>query len=418
MSLQVREHIGIGIDGGGIRGMMVARGLVELEKQLGVRRLIDDPRIKAVSGTSTGSIIAAMIASGFTAQEMVDLYNNLGPLVFTKPGSLRPFGKKLPFIKSIPMGLFHILEKSHFLKYALFPARYSFEPLEALILEKMRERAKNGDLPNENPTMEELGEFLQVEKKRDLTVVITAVDVISRRSLFIKSSLPEEEKAEPDKQAKYSKAKLAKMRLVTAIMASSCIPTYWDPVEAEVPDADDKPHKGYLVDGGVGSFGNPAALVAWELCSNFRRKDLITPDRANARHNPYDPETVTVFSFGTGYIDDDMYTRRYRKPNQWWALDWATRSPDLFMNDANRQQSRAILYEYRGIDLRRFQVVLPKMIEADDVEALPILENLGATTLADNLRNNRHALCPDPQERRLSDPERIWNSDMHWLSFG
>lgn len=419
MTLQVRDNIGIGIDGGGIRGMMVAQGLVSLEKQLGVKRLIDDPRIKAVSGTSTGSIIAAMIASGFTAAEMVDLYEKLGPKVFTKSGRLRPFGMKIPLIGAphVPFWLFRLIDKSHFLKYALFPARYSFEPLEELILEKMRERAKNGDIPNENPTMQQLGEFLKHEKKRDLTIVITAVDVISRRTLFIKSGLREEQKTEEDKDAASAKAWLSKTRLITAIMASSCIPTYWEPVQADVPDPEGKLHKGYLVDGGVGNFGNPAALVAWELCNNHRRKDLIPEERKHARHNPYDPENVTIFSFGTGYINDRMYTQQNGTPDGWWALDWASRSPDLFMNDANREQSRSILFEYRGIDLRRFQVELPQMVNADDIGALPTLKRLGAEVLGERIAKNNHALCPD-EKLRISehlDPENIWTSDMEWL---
>lgn len=411
----VRDNIGIAVDGGGIRGMMVARGLIELQKQLGVQRLIDDPRVKVVAGTSTGSIIAAMIASGFSAEQMVDLYKNLGPRVFSAPGRLRPFATNIPLLskRKVPFRLFRLIEKSHFLKYALFPARYSFSPLEALIKERMAERARNGDLPNPNPTMEQLGEFLLKKKQRDLTVVITTADVVARRTLFVKTSLPEEESSEPDKQAAYSKARLAKMPLITAMMASSCIPTYWDPVEEIVPDIDDKPQQGFLVDGGVGNFGNPAAVVAWELCDNHRRKDLIPPERENARHNPYDPQNVTIFSFGTGYMSDDMYKKQYGTPPKWWALNWSTRAIDLFMNDANRQQSRGIVSQYRGIDLRRYQIELPMMIEADDVEALDTLERLGADMLAKHLIENRHALNPDKKLRY--DPERIWNSDMERL---
>ncbi|NDJ77624.1 MAG: hypothetical protein GYB65_15340, partial [Chloroflexi bacterium] len=39
----VREHIGIAVDGGGIKGAIVAQGLIELEQKLGVPRLIDAP---------------------------------------------------------------------------------------------------------------------------------------------------------------------------------------------------------------------------------------------------------------------------------------------------------------------------------------------------------------------------------------
>lgn len=413
MSLQVRDNIGIAVDGGGIRGMIVAHGLAELERQLGVERLLDDPRIKVVAGTSTGAILAAMIAAGFRASEMIDIYRNLGPKVFSEPGRLRPFGKNISWLSKapVPHWFFRIVEKSYFLKYALFPARYSNKPLREEIIRRQRAQAQAGLLPSENPTMEELGRFL-AEKNRDLTLVITAVDVISRRTLFIKSSLPEEESAELERQGRVSKRYLQRFQLADAILASSTIPTYWDPVEIDdVPDKEGNPRKGYLVDGGVGSFGNPAGLVAWELCNNHRRHD-IPALRANERYNPYDPGSVTLFSFGTGNLSDDFYRSQHGTPNRWWALDWATGAIDMFMGDANREQTRGILQMYPGIDLRRFQVELPEVIEADDVadDKLAVLENLGTEVLAQHIRENRHALQADDELRY--DPERIWNKDM------
>ena len=38
----LRKHIGIAIDGGGVRGAIVAHGIIELENILGTRPLIDD----------------------------------------------------------------------------------------------------------------------------------------------------------------------------------------------------------------------------------------------------------------------------------------------------------------------------------------------------------------------------------------
>ena len=53
-----RDNIAIAIDGGGVKGAMVAYGIIELEKYLGLEEgqpLISDPRVKVLAGTSTGA---------------------------------------------------------------------------------------------------------------------------------------------------------------------------------------------------------------------------------------------------------------------------------------------------------------------------------------------------------------------------
>lgn len=69
----------LSIDGGGIRGIIPLCALSELERQLGqpARDVLS-----FVSGTSTGAIIAGGIASGLSAEQMLALYQTLGPRVF------------------------------------------------------------------------------------------------------------------------------------------------------------------------------------------------------------------------------------------------------------------------------------------------------------------------------------------------
>jgi len=64
----IREHIGVAVDGGGVRGAIVAQGIIELERLLGVDRLIDSPRVKVFAGTSTGSLIAVALAAGLSGE--------------------------------------------------------------------------------------------------------------------------------------------------------------------------------------------------------------------------------------------------------------------------------------------------------------------------------------------------------------
>jgi uncharacterized protein len=69
------------LDGGGIRGIMTIQLLKELEQQAGApcHQIFD-----MVSGTSTGGIIAALVASGRTAVEIEQLYRTFVTKVFTR----------------------------------------------------------------------------------------------------------------------------------------------------------------------------------------------------------------------------------------------------------------------------------------------------------------------------------------------
>ena len=74
-----RKHVAVAIDGGGIRGVIVARALAILEEHLG-QSSRDIFRIAA--GTSTGSVISAGIGAGLSGAEMYHLYAEFGGVVF------------------------------------------------------------------------------------------------------------------------------------------------------------------------------------------------------------------------------------------------------------------------------------------------------------------------------------------------
>jgi hypothetical protein len=71
----------LSLDGGGVRGIMTIQLLKELERRAGVpcHQLFD-----MVAGTSTGGIIAGLIASGRTAEEIEDLYETFLTKVFVR----------------------------------------------------------------------------------------------------------------------------------------------------------------------------------------------------------------------------------------------------------------------------------------------------------------------------------------------
>lgn len=171
----LRKHVAVAIDGGGIRGVIIARALSILEKHLG-RPAYDIFRLAA--GTSTGSIIAAGIGAGLSAAQMDQLYIRLGPRIFKR--TLR----------------------STFWPLTRF--RYPHAPLEAALYQFMGNR--------------KMGDFWNAEPPTD--VVITTFDMLANRTLFIKPWKPE----------------YRDWPVVRAVLASSSVPTYFPVVEGRYVD--------------------------------------------------------------------------------------------------------------------------------------------------------------------------------------
>lgn len=67
------------IDGGGIRGILPATFLSEIEDQLG-KRIVD--HFDLIVGTSTGGIIAIGLGLGLSAREIAQFYVDKGPYIF------------------------------------------------------------------------------------------------------------------------------------------------------------------------------------------------------------------------------------------------------------------------------------------------------------------------------------------------
>ncbi|MBN1954771.1 MAG: patatin-like phospholipase family protein [Anaerolineae bacterium] len=170
-----RQNVAVAIDGGGIRGVIVARALAILEDHLG-QSCHDLFRLTA--GTSTGSIIAAAIGAGVSGEEVHRLYCELGQAVF--PKTWRSW------------------------LWPLSRYRYSSEPLRTRLQQRI------GDM--------KMGDFWSSTPPTD--VVITAFDLVNHHTCFIK----------PWKQ------KYADWPVVKAVLASSTVPTYFPVVEGRYVD--------------------------------------------------------------------------------------------------------------------------------------------------------------------------------------
>lgn len=74
----------LSIDGGGIRGILPAAILTELESRYTSGRSAGD-YFDLIAGTSTGGIIALALSRGMNAKMILDIYTQLGPRVFPRP---------------------------------------------------------------------------------------------------------------------------------------------------------------------------------------------------------------------------------------------------------------------------------------------------------------------------------------------
>lgn len=75
------KKLALALDGGGMRGIITAQALTVLEDKFG-KKLWE--RFQLFVGTSTGTIIAAMLAAGYTAKEILDRYIWLGKETFRR----------------------------------------------------------------------------------------------------------------------------------------------------------------------------------------------------------------------------------------------------------------------------------------------------------------------------------------------
>ncbi|NET41586.1 MAG: hypothetical protein F6K15_06510 [Okeania sp. SIO2B3] len=87
----------LSLDGGGIRGVIAARILIEIEKKIKEQKGKSlHEYFDLIAGTSTGSIIAALIATGTESTNILKLYQEEGINIFPYQSRLSP--KRLPLI--------------------------------------------------------------------------------------------------------------------------------------------------------------------------------------------------------------------------------------------------------------------------------------------------------------------------------
>ncbi|USR90890.1 patatin-like phospholipase family protein [Phormidium yuhuli AB48] len=207
MTLETRKTLTrprriLSIDGGGIRGVVAAEILLEIEKILCHNNtpwscLAD--YFDLIGGTSTGSILASAIAMGMKVQDILDLYINHGREIFTP---------------------------NVFWKRWLF-SRYKSQPLE----KKLKELFGYKTLESKD-----LKTFLAIVSKNATT---------ARNYFFINH---------PDNRYYEDNQSLQLWQL---IRASTAAPTFFPPERMTVKTRGKK-HNYEFIDGGMSMFNNPS----------------------------------------------------------------------------------------------------------------------------------------------------------------
>jgi predicted acylesterase/phospholipase RssA len=348
-----RPNIAIAVDGGGMRGYIVAEALTALESELGGTPLVKNPAVKVIAGASTGSLISGALAIGMTAREIADMYINTSrtSLASSLPGWIP---RKVDFALRVVL----LLRR---------PYLYTNTAWRKLLRDTCERMTGNPDL-----TMGQLGKML----RKDQVLVVTVMDVVSRRTLFLKSN------CEADKDWK----------VWQAILASASPPGLVPAVEV---------NGRYYTDGAIGNYGNPSAVAAHEAITWGKRK----------------PGDVSVFSFGCGWVDSGTKGNTPSSPANWGIVQWLRAAYAMASDDATRAQSVDIINDYIlaepvGMDFRRFQFALRERIPIDDTSdvAFAIMRKIGEA-VGERVRSDQHALGEDesfdPEGLRASLERRL-----------
>jgi hypothetical protein len=142
----------LSLDGGGVRGIITATILTEVEK---VTQSLHQQNLgeyfDLVTGTSTGSLITAMIARGMTADEIVKKYFDLAKQVFPQKKS-ELIAEKLGHIPWIGRSLKSVADKISAGSQQLETYEYDNKPLIKILKDILGEETTLDELaPNHKP---------------------------------------------------------------------------------------------------------------------------------------------------------------------------------------------------------------------------------------------------------------------------
>lgn len=321
----------LAIDGGGIRGIIPAILLAEIEKrtQKPIFSLFD-----LISGTSTGGILALGLTkprldaqksdstpmAEYSAEELIQMYVEYGAEIFYEP-----------FLEKILGPLEDLLAQP----------KYASDGREEIVRQYL------GNTPLDQCLKE---------------IFVTSYDIEQRIPIFFTSKLAKEE----TESRKFRKLCIG-FNLTDAAMATSAAPTYFAPYHVATTH---NPNGFYtLVDGGVIA-NNPAQLAIMEAKMSWQeRQEILHTDE------------ILLVSLGTGSLTS-IYP--YDEAKNWGLLQWARPLLNILLDGGSEVVAGQLERSMKSSNqdgkrcYYRFQTFLTSELEAMDNTQSENIRNLQA----------------------------------------
>ncbi|MGB5593936.1 MAG: patatin-like phospholipase family protein [Crocosphaera sp.] len=285
----------LSLDGGGVRGMISATILKEIEYQLEVYcQKNNQPTVKlhdyfdVVAGTSTGSILAAGIAAKISADQLIQFYQDNAETIFNK--GTRQGRKWGQVLELIPQNLSH--------QFGLYPNQNG-QGLAKVLPEKL---------------INEQGQPLKLNEISKPILFIPAYDTYSRNTTWFASNRVE------DQDCWFKDIEVWQL-----CVASAAAPTFFPAYPLPFTDGKQLPH----VDGGVSANNPSLSAIAHILDTELKE---IGGSLGN----------ISVLSIGTGNTTQ-VFT--YEKIKKWGLLGVISHVADIFLNPGS-QNTEAICKQF------------------------------------------------------------------------
>lgn len=255
----------LSLDGGGARGAFSSGFLKELENKLGepITSYFD-----LIAGTSTGGIIAVLLALGYNMEDIYKIYVSDIQSVFTKNEK---------YFNSIPGRIFTLLTNPITKKFTgftmdeLYRSKYSFEGTISLLKNFTNEK-----------------KLVDIKKTR---LVIPSTNLIHGKPYVFKTPHL------PDQSDNYD------FYALDVILSTAAAPTYFDPVTL--------PGYGIFSDGGI--WANNPGLVAYAEAVRISQtcKRDVDPK--------FKPHQISILSVGTGHAMENFSPPYLKAGIKWWS---------------------------------------------------------------------------------------------------
>ncbi|WP_424097776.1 patatin-like phospholipase family protein [Moorena producens] len=296
----------LSLDGGGMRGVISARILQDIEKTIKEKYGQElHEYFDLISGTSTGSILAAGIACKMNGEDLIKLYNKEGKNIFLK--STRYLRKLRELSKLFGRGVLYPHE---------FPDKSEEQGLANVLKRNLVDPDSRKPL-----TMRDI---------KDLQLLILSYDVFTRNTTWFGNNDPSGWYIEND------------IPLWQICTASASAPTFFPPYQLLYKPDEENPKKKYRphIDGGV-SANNPVLAA---IAHAISMKD-------EGKQNKTKIDDIAVLSIGTG-TTTRPYT--YDEVNKWGQLGWVSHLPDMFLDPDAENSEHIALRMFRGIGRQKY----------------------------------------------------------------